>query len=290
MLIDTHCHVNFSAYDEDRDDVIRRTLANDIFMINVGTQKDTSAKAVAIAEQYERGVYAAIGLHPIHVMDRPVDEEETKFHARAEEIDPYLYRRLAKSPKVVAIGEAGLDYFHIAEGEDPEAVKERQKKEFLTQVDLADELDLPLIIHCRDAHEDLLPLVKKLVGEGKMKRRGTFHFFSSSWDILLDAQDEYQKMGFYFGFTGAITLPPKKSSPREQEILLEAVKRVSDDRILTETDAPYITPVPHRGKRNEPLYVELVAQRIAELRGWSLEETKEKTFSNAMTLFQRIKK
>src|SRR3989344_2327459 len=175
MLIDTHAHVNFNAFKDDADEVIRRSLAGGTQIINVGSQYSTSKRAVEMAEKHKEGVYAAVGLHPTHVND--------------EEFDYEKYKDLAKSKKVVAIGEIGLDYFH--EPYD----KNIQRMVLCKQLDLAKELNLPVIFHCRSAQSDLIGILKQYNNIS-----GVIHCFTGDWD---EAQ-EYLKMGFYLGINGII--------------------------------------------------------------------------------------
>ena len=249
MLVDTHAHLNFSSYKDDADEVIRRSLDEGMEIINVGSQRTTSQRAVEMAEKYPDGVYAAIGLHPIH--------------AAEEEFNPDKYRELALSKKVVAIGEVGLDY-----KSEYASFKEKQKEVFLKQLDLAGELNLPLMIHCRQAHEDLIQPIKQL---NNLTIRGVIHCFTGTWTQA----EEYLKMGFYLGFNGIIF----------KLDLDEVVKKTPLDRILLETDCPYLTPKPMEG-RNEPLYVKYVAQKIAELKEETFEKISEITTENAKELFR----
>src|SRR4030043_587901 len=164
MLFDTHAHLNFNAYKKDCEEVIKRTLDNKIWMINIGSQYETSQRAIEIAEKYKEGIYAAIGLHPIHLSEgifkTRIDEEEIAFETREENFDYEKYKELAKSPKVVAIGEIGLDYYYRPKTKIKlEQFKERQKEAFLKQIELAKELKLPIIFHCRMAHSDLISIL-----------------------------------------------------------------------------------------------------------------------------------
>lgn len=280
MLIDYHAHVNFNAYKEDAPEVIKRALEGGVFMILVGSQIDTSRRAVEMASRYEQGVWATVGLHPVHLEKMAVDEEESHFATRQEVFDPAAYRALAQHPKVVAIGECGLDYWHRSEPE----VKTRQAQTLRAHLDLAEELDLPLILHCRgsraqstDAYQDQLAILKEYVEKGKLRRRGAIHCFISTWEIA----QEYLKLGFYIGFTGVITFP-------KTEQYAEVVRQTQLQRILVETDCPYLTPVPHRGKRNEPLYVRCVAQKIAEIKNLEQELLENQLLKNSRDVFYKM--
>jgi TatD DNase family protein len=268
MLIDTHSHLNFSAYKDDAGDVIKRTLEDGIWMINVGSQYSTSKRAVEIAERYEKGVYAAVGLHPIHlsggIFKTKIDKEEVEFETREEEFDRGKYRELARSEKVVAVGEIGLDYWYRPKTKTKlEQFKRKQKEVFLSQMKLAGEIDLPVIFHCRLAHEDLIAAL----GD---EEKGVVHCFSGSWQ---EAQ-KYLSKGLYLGFNGIIF----------KLDLDEVIEKTPLDRILVETDCPYLTPPPKEG-RNEPLYVKYVAEKIAKIKKLSYQEITAATTQNAIKLF-----
>ena len=304
MLIDYHAHVNFNAYKDDADEVIKRAHEAGVFMVLVGSQIDTSRRAVEIAARYEKGVWAAVGLHPIHLVQMEVDEEEDHFATRAEIFDPAAYRALTQNPKVVAIGECGLDYFHATDSHrisDKIATdygwKERQHETLRQHLELAHELDLPLILHCRgskadpqDAYRDQLTILREYVQAGKLKRRGAIHCFISTWEIA----QQYLELGFYIGFTGVITFP-RPSRPRSGSVgqarpsaYDEVVKNTPLGRILVETDCPYLAPVPHRGKRNEPLFVRYVAEKVAEIKGMENEKVEAALFENTLKVFYKI--
>jgi len=274
-MIDTHAHVNFAAYKDDTAEVIKRALDNNVSIINVGSQFSTSERTVKIAEEYD-GVYSAIGLHPFHLFEQmvkeQVDENELiEIKSRAEKFDYKEYLDLAKtSKKVVAIGECGLD-FHYDGADSPEARK-IQSDVFNQQIDLANELSLPVIIHCRDGYGELIDILK----HNPIKKGGVAHCFGGN---MQDAKDLLE-MDYYLGFTGVITFKNKV------EKLQEVVKFAPVDKILSETDCPYLTPVPNRGKRNEPLYVKYVVEKIAELRGFSFSEAEKITEENARKLFR----
>lgn len=286
--IDTHCHVHFNAYKDDMDEVIRRSLDEGCFMITVGTQTTTSKKGIEMAEKYD-GLWATVGLHPNHTCEQeffdddelPPEEQATpKIKTRCESFDIDYYRDLAKSPKVVAIGECGLDTYRIPENLDREVVIKKQVEEVRAQFDLASELGLPVVIHCRDAHEEQRAIIKEYLDQGKLSRRGVIHCFTGT----LDEAQKYIELGFLISFTGIITFPPRKY---EGDIspLQQVVKDLPLESIMIETDAPYLTPVPFRGKRNEPYYVKHVAEKIAELKGVTIEEVMKVTLDNAIKCF-----
>ncbi|MEK7630632.1 MAG: TatD family hydrolase [Patescibacteria group bacterium] len=275
-LIDIHAHVNFNAFRDDGDEVMRRTLAGGVGMILVGSQYDTSARAIEYAERYPEGVWAAVGLHPIHVGDEIyVDAQEISasgvpgFSSRHEEFDYTKYKKLAIHPKTVAIGECGLDYFRSG---GTEVGREKQFEVLRAHIKLAREVRKPLIIHCRNAYDDLARI---LTEEHADEVGGTIHFFAGTW---ADAQ-KFLDLGFGLSFTGVITFA------RDYD---ETVKNMPLDRIMVETDAPYVSPVPYRGRRNEPLYVEEIAKKVAELRGISFDEVAKATTENAKRIFKLI--
>ena len=277
MLIDTHAHVNFVSYKDDGDEVIKRALQNNIWLINIGSQYDTSRRAVQYAQKYKEGVFASVALHPIHLKGRKIKEEvdaDESFiiQTQEEKFDYQKYKELARGPKVVAIGETGLDYYHLDEGEEQHQ-KALQKESFLKHLELAGELEKPVIIHCREAHADVLEILRDYTAGKADKLRGTVHSYSGRWSQA----EVYLEAGFYLSFNGIVTFA------RDYD---KVILNMPLERLLIETDCPYLAPVPFRGKRNEPLYVKYVAEKIAELRGISFEEVAEITTKNARALFK----
>ena len=286
MLIDTHCHVHFAAFKDDMDDVVRASLSEGVQMIAVGTQKDTSANGIKLAERYE-GVWAAVGLHPSHLFEGYVDEQEVHFKSRNEEFDSVYYGELLKHPKVVAVGEMGLDYHYAYEGIDHAEMKRREETAFEAGAKLAMDAGVPVIIHCRDAHDDQAALIEKIWGPWKSgdPERGVIHCFTGT---KRDAE-RYFNLGFLISFTGVITFPPKKKDIAEgRELLIDVVKAAPLDKIMVETDAPYLGPVPHRGERCLPQFVKFTAQKIADLKDIPLEEVATATTANARRLFSKM--
>lgn len=286
MLFDTHCHVHFNAFKDDMDEVVKAALADDIAMITVGTQKDTSANGLALAERYDR-VWASVGLHPSHLLPGHVDEDEVAFKSRNEEFDPDFYRELLQHPKVVAVGEMGLDYYHGHETISLEEQKKIQTTAFTAGAELAKSEGLPVIIHCRDAHDDQIELLTKIYGPYVTgdPLRGVIHCFTGT---IRDAQ-RYFDLGFLISFTGIITFPPRKKDVAEgKELLTDVVRWAPLDKILVETDSPYLSPVPMRGKRCLPQYVRHVAAKVAELKGIDVKEVEEQTTKNVLKLFTKI--
>jgi TatD DNase family protein len=280
MLFDTHCHVHFNAFSADTDEVIEKTRAAGILMNVVGTHKDTSAKAVACAERHE-GVWASVGLHPVHLFSQHLDEEESSFQTREEHFDEAYYEGLARHEKVVAIGECGYDTYRVPEGLTKEVVLTRQRAVFAGHVRVARRVSKPLVIHVRDAYEEMIETLRYEQTSGQARLRGVIHCYISNWKNA----EQFLALGMYVGFTGIITFPPKKTDPAAQEALLEVVKKAPLDRILLETDAPYLAPGKYRGKRSEPWMVEETARKIAELKGLSYDEVARATTENAKKLF-----
>jgi len=251
MLIDSHAHLEMREFDADRDDTVRRALAAGVeAIVTVGTTLRDCRKALAIAARHE-AVYAALGVHPHDV--KGIDEKTY------DEI-----RKLVKKPKVVAYGEIGLDFFRNRSPRDV------QLRRFGEQLELADEFNLPVIIHDRDAHTETLHLLKTWKG----KKRGIVHCFSGDAAMAKQCLD----MGFYISIPGPVTYP-------RSEKLCDVVRQVPLERLLVETDAPYLTPQPHRGKRNEPAYVVHTAKKIAEIKGRTLAEVAAATSQNARSVF-----
>ncbi|MFH1631601.1 MAG: TatD family hydrolase [bacterium] len=279
-LIDTHCHIHFEAYKKDMEEVIKRALDEGVGMITVGTQTTTSRNAVDVAERYNN-LWATLGLHPNHLHaqeffdddELPPEKRVTgKIKTRAEWFDPKQYRELAEHPKVVAIGEFGLDYYRIPPKVDREQMIADQKASVEAQLRFATEVNKPVIIHSRDAHEDQFGILRKAIDRGDIPRRGVIHCFSGT----AEHAQQYRKLDFYVGIGGIVTF---------SKDLQAAVSEIPLEQILIETDAPYLSPEPRRGKRNEPAHVKHVAEKIAEIKGLNLDEVAEITTANAEKLF-----
>jgi len=277
-LIDSHTHVQFAAYDADRDAVIQRALENGVWCINVGTQRDTSKKAVELAEQYE-GLFATVGLHPIHTeksyhdaQELGASEDAKGFSSRGEVFDKPYYASLAAHPKTVAIGECGLDYFRLP---NDEKSKQTQKDVFEKHITVAVDVRKSLMCHCRpsknnqDAYDELYEIVKPRIDTLKAT---VLHFFVGN----LDTAKKFLDLGFYFTFGGVITFARNYD---------EVIAYLPLDRILLETDAPYVTPEPYRGKRNEPAHIVEVAKRMCELKKTDIEALQYKILKNNRTVF-----
>ena len=276
--IDIHSHVNFKAFEADRDEVTRRALDENTWIINAGTQKDTSQKAVELAHKYEEGVYAIVGLHPIHTGASFHDKQELgkegeEFSSRGEVFDKNIYREFLKDKKVVGVGECGLDFYRTEIDST-----EKQKKAFLEQIELANEFNKPLILHIRDAYADTLEILKE-----HAKVKGVVHFFSGN----LEEAKAFIDFGFLLSFTGAITFPPRKNGKKDVKSCdyAEIIKNIPLEMILTDTDSPYVAPMPYRGKRNEPVYVKEIVKKIAEIKNLPEPEVASVILVNARRLF-----
>ncbi len=267
-MIDVHCHLNFHSFEKDYDVVIKQAYAAGVTkIINVGTKIDSSEHAVKLAQQYEN-LYAIVGVHPHHA-----DKQELSSDWITQ------LETLAKQQKVVAIGEIGLDYFSYKSNGivDPKL----QKDVFEQQIMLAHKLKLPLQIHNRHAGKDKDTL--EILNHHKsylLSLPGMFHCFAGDMDVLKGVLN----LGFYVGFDGNITY--KGLAPGEKVSLSELAKTTPIDRIVTETDSPYLTPEPHRGTRNMPQYVIIVGETIAKIKGLTFEQVREHTTSNAIQLFK----
>lgn len=282
-LVDSHCHLNFSSFKDEYKDIIADCLEKEIGVINIGSQIDTSKRALKIANEYPNDpIYAVIGLHPIHLSSTEVDEEEVKFKSREEKFDEKVYQELLdedENNKIVAIGEIGLDYWHIPEDGSFEEIKELQKNGLIPQLEFAKKNDLPVVFHARgskdnptDAYDDLYEIVKD------MGLKGVVHSFDSR--AIKEIAKKFLDLGMYIGFNGVVTFKNKTV-----DSLREIVKYVPIDRILVETDAPYLTPEPNRGKKNEPQNVEFVARKIGEIKRVGFEEVHRRITENVKNLF-----
>ena len=285
-MIDVHCHLQFKAFEEDYDTVIKTAFENGITaIINTGTQISSSKKAVEFAQKYDK-LYAIIGVHPHHadkIESNPDIVEMTEGKHVANQTtnvasDSWLkeLEKLTHHPKVLAIGEIGMDYYQYKSNGivDPKL----QEKIFIQQIELAHKAKLPLQIHNRHAGEDVIKILKQhknLLSNNP----GMFHCFAGTKEVLKDALT----LGFSIGFDGNSTY--KGLAPGETVALPELAQRTPLDRIVIETDAPYLTPVPHRGERNEPKYAILTARFIAEVKQVSYEELVEQTDKNVYTMF-----
>ncbi len=251
MLIDTHCHLDFPAFAADRPQVIQRALEAQVnYFINVGATLESSAAAVKLAAEYPQ-VYASVGLHP---------HDAHTFNQQAEAD----LRQLASVEKVVAIGETGLDYYRNL------SAPEDQKQAFLKQIALAKAMNLPLVIHCRQAEQDLLEILKTA-----LPLSAVIHCFSGDEKFLNSCLD----CGFFISYTCNITYP--------KAVVLRALVALTPlDKLMLETDAPYLSPQGFRGKRNEPAQIKLLAQEVSRIKGVSFKQLAEYTTQNAQKFFK----
>ncbi len=254
MIVDTHIHLDDERYKDDLNEVINRAKQNGVekFIIPAA-DPDTLMRAVRIAQEYD-DVYFAVGVHPYE----------------AQKYDRALLEEYIVHPKCVAVGECGLDYFRLPKDEDEIAKeKELQKRIFVDQIELAKSYDKPLIVHIRDASRDSQAILEDLAGE----RGGVLHCFNADSELV-----KLSDKGFYFGIGGVLTFKNAKK-------LVEIYPRLPKDKLLIETDGPYLTPHPHRGERNEPAYCTLVAEKMAELSGLSRAEIEGLSTKNTKRLF-----
>ncbi len=295
QLIDTHAHVNFNAFKDDGEEVLRRCFEAGMSVVNVGSQYSTSKRAVEYAHKFENleakpplgglaskfsvGIYAAIGIHPVHLKKGSfthqdpweIDEEEsassagTKIPTVGETFDYAKYLDLAKDEKVVAIGEVGLDYHHFEENDDIEFLKNLQKETLVKFIQLANEVQKPVMIHCWDGYEDLLEILEK----HPVTKKGIIHSFIGSYKTA----NKFIALGYKLGLNGIITYGDGYD---------RLIKEIGLENIVLETDCPYLTPRPlEKGTRNEPLFVSHVAQKIADVKNLSLEDVAKVTSQNA---------
>lgn len=288
---DAHNHVHFPVYEKNRNEVIAHAIDREVGMVTVGTTFKTSEEAVKIAQSF-MNVWAAVGIHPAHASESFHDPDEMgraaygEMRHQAEKFNVTAFQKLAKDPRVVAIGECGLDYFRL-EGEGKE-IKQAQKELFVEQIHFAHNVKKPLMIHCRETpshsrgREAFPELIEILESEKKSlhtKNAGIIHFFSGTEKEA----EQLLSLGFSFTFGGVITFPPKAG---EQAPYHDLIKFLPIDRILSETDAPYVAPVPFRGKRNQPAYVTYVAKRLAGIRGITEEEMAAQIIVNTERVFR----
>ena len=266
-MIDVHCHLNFHKFENDYDEVIKTALAEGVTkIINVGTSIESSLHAVELSDKH-KDLYAIVGVHPHHA-----DKLTNDWIKELE--------KLTSHPKVLGIGEIGMDYYSYQSNGIVEP--KLQKKAFEAQIELAYRAGLPLQIHNRQAGKEVIDILrhhKNLL----QTIPGMFHCFAGDMDTLKSAL----QMGFYIGFDGNITY--KGLAPGETTELKELAAYTPIDRIIVETDSPYLTPIPHRGKRNEPKYVIITAKFIAELKAISFEKLVEQTDKNVYNVFKRLK-
>lgn len=260
QYIDTHAHLNMNAYIDDLSELLTRIEEADVTVFNVGTNQKTSQKAIEIAEKSEC-CKAIVGLHPLYVFAG--DECEQDNDEPGEVFDWDVYFELAQKDEVIGIGETGLDFFRLPQDGSLHAkIKHAQEESFRGHIELAIELDLPLMIHCRNAYRETIDVLKEYQEREGKTLRVNFHFFAGDQDNLKEIMD----LGWYVSYTGVITFA------QDYEVL---IKNTPIDRIMSETDCPYVTPVPFRGQRNEPAHVREVVKKMAEVYGKNVEEMAE---------------
>lgn len=252
MLFDTHAHINDPAFDEDREELLKTLPQLGLgLMMNAGCSLASSLDIAELARRYGY-VYASAGTHP-DTADEVCDDVLER------------YRKLClENPKIKAIGEIGLDYYYET------VPRKTQQKAFAMQLELARELDLPVIVHERQAHEDAMNLIRQFP-----QVKGVFHCYSGSAEMA----KQLTKMGWFIGFTGVLTFKNARKA-------VESAQAIPLERIVIETDCPYMSPEPYRGRRNDPSRVAFVAEKLAQIRGISVEEAQEATFQNGKTLYR----
>jgi len=286
-MIDTHTHLDFPEFDQDREEVIRRAFDNGIkAIVNIGVDLERSRKSIELAEKHER-IFAAVGFHPDFFSKGDLGNQGD-WKDWVEKL-----KKLAKCKKVVAIGETGLDYFHITHSmehgtKDLKKIKENQRRGFLAQIEIAKELGLPVIVHCRNAWDDLYEIIskvrlfpsdKQVVGIPQSRTLFVLHCSSGE---KKDTEKFLKLPNVYFSFSGNITYP--KPADRAEK-LAEAVRMIPLDKMMLDSDAPFLAPQDMRGKRNEPMYVKFIAEKIARVKEISVEEVERVTDGNAMKFF-----
>lgn len=256
MIFDTHAHYDSKEFDSNRDELLKDVFNNNVsYIVNVGSDLQSCEKCIGLSQQYEN-IYAAIGIHPTDTIDLTEDNFER------------IVKKYVECDKVVAVGEIGLDYYW----EKEEAQKNRQKKWFEKQIQLAKDINKPVIIHSREAAKDTLDIIKE---SDAQKVGGVIHCFSYEKEMAR----EYIKLGFYIGIGGVLTY---KNARKQKEV----VEDIPLDRIVLETDAPYLTPVPFRGKTNNSSYIKFVVEEIARIKNVSEKEVENITLENAKRMYR----
>ncbi|NTW23050.1 TatD family hydrolase [Candidatus Falkowbacteria bacterium] len=274
-IIDSHAHVNFNAYKDDAEAVLERAFAAGIGVINVGSQLSTSQRAVDMANSHESGIWAVVGVHPLHLRPQTLsyqDDDElepVEIKTNGEEPDYAQYAAMAEEAKVVAIGEVGLDYHHFEDGDDVEALKAKQKEVLIKFIEIANQADKPVALHCWDGYSDLLEILVK----HPVKRAGVVHSFIGGYKTA----KKFIELGYVIGLNGVITYADSFD---------RLVREVDLEHMILETDCPYLSPAPNKGERNEPTGVIAVAIKIAAIKNISVDEVVAITTNNSKTLFR----
>jgi TatD DNase family protein len=257
MLVDSHCHLDFEDFEQDMDDIVARADDAGVkHMLSICTHVTKFDPVLAIAQRYDN-IFCTVGIHPHNADKEP-------------EVTPEHLIRMAANDKVVGFGETGLDFYY------DKSPRDIQKRQFRAHIEAAREAGLPLIVHTRDADEDMAEILKEEAGKGAFT--GLLHCFSSTRELA----DTALKLGLYLSISGIVTF-------NKAEELRDIVKEVPLDRLLVETDAPYLAPVPKRGKRNEPAFTRHTAEKIAEIKGLTLDEVAAATTGNFFKLFAKAK-
>lgn len=270
-LFDTHSHVNFNAFKDDGEETLRRCLDGGVSVVNVGSQYSTSKRAVEYAHKFKSGVYAAVGIHPVHLKKGsfmhhdPSELEEVEIKTNGEDFDYQKYLALAKDEKVVAIGEVGLDYHHFEDSDNVDELIEKQKEVLIEFIKLANEVQKPIILHCWDGYDDLY----EILSANPVDKKGIVHSFIGSYKTA----NKFIELGYKIGLNGIITYGNSYD---------RLIKEIGLENIVIETDCPYLTPRPlDKGTRNEPLFVKHVAQKIADVLEVPVDKVADKTTENA---------
>jgi TatD DNase family protein len=259
-FFDIHSHINFSDYGADLPSILKRMKEKKVWTITVGADLGSSKSAVELADKTE-GVFASIGMHPT---------ETSSVGVAPADFDEKAFAELVSHPKVVAIGECGLDYGKPGIVDDTEKI--RQKKGFEAQIDFAVKYDKPMMLHVRNAHKDVLDILASKKREHGNKLRGNVHFFTGT----VGDEKKYLELVFSVSFTGVVTFVKDYD---------EAIANAPLNMIMSETDAPFVAPIPYRGKRNEPVYVEYIVKKMAQIKGKTVEEMQKILVDNAIRIF-----
>lgn len=274
-LLDTHAHLDSKVYERDLDIIVRHALEADVWTITVGNDYLSSMRSISIAERYQKGVYAAVGLHPLKI--GAVELADDKL------IDIGKFQALAANPKVVAIGETGLDFHDLPETrrntqerQVAERIKLNQMRVFARFLELSRQLRLPIMLHCRDAHDEMLKMLETWdKATSGFDSRGVVHCFSGTWKQAR----KYFNLDFMISVTGIVAHGGYQS---------EILKKAPLNRLLAESDCPFLTPQAFSLRRNEPQFVLSVAERIAGIRGMKVDDVREQLSKNALAVFKKI--
>ncbi len=275
-MFDTHCHLQLEDYNKNQKDILTQCAKEGISLLVPGINFDSSIQAVELAGQY-KFVYAAIGLHPNHTYQSQTPD--TSYEYEEYDVNKYKTLVIGKDKYVRAIGEIGLDYYRLPNLENKEAGRQAQQKIFIQQLGLAQELNLPVLVHCRDAHDDMLEILKTKTNHW-LGLKGVIHSFTGN----LSLAQQYIDLGFVIGVNGILTFLFLKKNALQD--LIDVVAKIPLDKLVLETDAPYLAPVPFRGQQNSPLYLKYISQCVADIRGRDVNDVIEATTINARKLLR----